>query len=458
MDKKLKLYDHQMTALKKALAHGSFGLFMETGTGKTPVAVSLIKHRSTMWRKLKNEHYITLVVCPLSIIKSVWMKELPKWFPGCKVQNLWHARKKGEDADMTNDVFLINFESATKLPVAFMSRVNQVVIDESSKIKNHKANITEYLHGFRGTIPNWLLMSGTPAPNNLMEYWAQMYLINGSILGDNFYRFRAKNFFTQGWNTYTWLPKKEFSKSIASMLAVQTYAVRKKDCLDLEPQTFQSREYDMAPSQAKAYKQMQQQNIALIKDVKTDNGVPIIGMNELAKIMKLRQITAGFAIDEDGRDYQVSEGKLKLLMKTLEEFPNDHVTIWCQFHWEIKQILDRLGDKAVALYGLVKNQGLKDEAIELYTSGKKQYMVAHPRSAGHGLDFTHSHLNLYFSWSYSYEDDKQSRDRPDRIGQTQSVTNIYLVATKSIDGIMYNAVRRKESMSDAVLKEIHSHA
>lgn len=458
MTKPLKLYDHQLVALKKSLAHSSYGLFMETGTGKTPVAVCNAKHRSIMrWQVFKEKHKV-LVICPLSIIKPVWEKELPKWWPGVKVQNLWRARKQGKSFDMSCDVFLINFESARKLNVAFMSQIHQVIVDESSKIKTFNSKITEYLHNFKGTIKHWLLMSGTPAPNSLLEYWSQMYLINDDILGHNYYRFRAINFYTIGWNKFVWLPKKEFSENIGKLLAKQSYAVRKEDCLDLEPQSFQSREYEMSGQQAKVYKQMLQQNIALIEDAKVLDGVPIVAANELVKIMKLRQITAGFARDEDGIDYQVTDRKLKLLMGTLDEFPNQPVTIWCQFHWEIKKIMGLLGKKAVMLSGLVKNQTLKDQAIEDYVNNRVQYMVAHPKSAAHGLDFTHSWLNVYFSWSYSYEDDKQSRDRPDRIGQTHKVHNIYLVADKSIDGIMYNAIRNKESISNAVLRDIHNHA
>ena len=455
----INLYQHQKDAIARAERFTSYAIFAETGTGKTIIAIEIIKKRFVP----------TLVVCPLSIIESVWMQSLQQFYPESNPINLWKIRKKliGRQDFSANTVGIINYESLKKLPPDFIRSFSFLILDESSKVKDPRSQITEFIAGntsgrrpgIAHLFPYRLIMSGTPAPNTPMEYWSQMAIVDREILDPNFYRFREKHFENPQYSKfakYIWRVKEGHEKLIIDAIRQRSFYISKKECLDLPEQTFTSKTYAMTPEQRTAYVQMKRHSLAEIKDT------AVLGANEVAKIMKLRQITSGFIKTETGEAVFISDGKMKLLEETLDEIGNTPVIIWCQFHYEIERIKALLGDKAVTLYGDMGAQSNKDQAIEDFKSGKAQYLIAHPKSGGMGLTLVNCSYNIYYSMDYSYESLKQSEDRTHRIGQKQNVTYIFLMAAalsdkeKSIDQIIYQAVVKKEGLSDALLKMINS--
>ena len=404
-----------------------------------------------------------LVVCPLSIIESVWMQSLREFYPESKPINLWKVRKRLPDPEEIRNgtIGIINYESLKKLPISFLRQFAQLTLDEVSKIKEPRSQITEFIAGMPApsakrpgiceSFPYRLILSGTPAPNTPMEYWSQMAIVDRSILGENFYRFREAHFYNPSgpYGNYTWLLKPGHDDLIIQAIRAKAFYISKKECLDLPEQNFIIKQYQMEGVQKTAYDQMKKESVAILKNT------AVLGANEIAKIMKLRQITSGFIRTESGEDVFISEGKINLLKETLEEIGNKQAIIWCQFHYEIEKIKSILGDKATTLYGDMGGQANKDKAIEDFKAAKVQYLIAHPKSGGMGLTFAQCSYNIYYSMDYSYESFKQSEDRTHRIGQKENVTYFILQAEKSIDGLIYKAVQKKESMSDALLKLIN---
>lgn len=445
----IELYAHQVEAVTKAstLPNG-IALFMETGTGKTFTAMAIIEERERLlYRKAK-----VLIVCPLSIIESVWLRSLKEHMPNHGAVSM---RTKGW-ANSTGSILVCNFEHFKKIPESILGLLDIIIIDESSKIKSFSAQITKDILTRAGKIPYRIIMSGTPAPNNLLEYWPQVYFIDKSIfnpypkktISQNYYSFRAQNFYSFGFGGYQWAPRKEFKEELPKLLARCSFSARKEECLDLPPQVFQTRYYTMNKEQRTAYDTMVKENIVEFK------GSVVLGANQLAKIMKTRQITSGFLIDATGKTLDVSDGKMNLLREALDEIGSNQVIIWCQFHWEIERIMLELGDKACAMYGN-QSAGEKEDSINDFSSSKKQYLVAHPKTAGHGLNFTNCSYCIYYSLSYSYEEMAQSQDRIHRIGQNKSTTYIYLLAEDSIDDVLYKAIVKKEKISDSILEMIN---
>lgn len=436
--------EHQEAAHRAAEPFNSFAFFMDTGTGKTFVLTRIITEK-TAYEGIKS-----IVVCPLSVIDAVWFPEMKKFSPHLRIVNLWKASKKKKlpNPDIF-DVALINYESLYRLPEAYLRQFQLIGLDESSKMKNPRARVTKFLLKIQDRFKYRYILSATPAPNNPLEYWPQMHFVNPEVLGKSYYGFRARNFNSYGYGGYQWAPKKGFLEKLPQMLSRQSYAVKKRDCLDLPPQTFESRIYTMCGDQRAIYDKLLKDNIAIYKNY------AVLTPNELAQIMKLRQITAGFVISEQGKQIDISTGKLDLLAETLEEIGNNQSIIWCQFHWEVHKIMDMLGDKVIDFYGKTKVNDRTGNR-EAFQRGDFQYLIAHPRTAGHGLNLVNCHYSTHFSGSYSWEEEKQSQDRIDRYGQVNNTTYLHLLAKDSIDGVMYKAQRGKKSMSDAILNMIKS--
>ena len=397
----LKLMAHQQNAVDFVVKNNGIGaLFHDPGCGKTISALATfdaLRVREPILRML--------VICPLSLIQGTWAKEIEKYtdYKWCDIHGVKHQDNKEVEikglyrAIGFSDIFLCNFESLLsnvkkeELEKILLIGTWLVVIDESSKMKNHAAATTEKLLGFwkkgkytkgiKDYCKHRIVMSGTPAPNNEGEYFCQMKFLSDRILGDNFYKFRNHYFqMSRGkevvkgavYNKATLSEmfksgyKYEFNPALKEELYTKMkpwcHMVKAKDCLDLPEQVDEYRMFEMQGEQARVYREMKNEYIAEIKNEITwksnstsgaDHGpfdaVPvespfIVANIILTKMMKLRQITSGFAIDENDQVHTIGKDnpKLDMLLEIVEEVGQEQIIIWGQFKHEIQIIVQEL--------------------------------------------------------------------------------------------------------------------
>lgn len=441
-----KLMQHQKDAIKLAEDEERHLFAHDTGTGKTLVGLELIKQKG-----LK-----TLVVCPLSIIVPAWIEDLEKFHPEMTHINLWKWWQRNRHLDVKtldfalHDVLLVNFETFRSIQHLLKSiDIEMVLIDESSKIKNHKSKITKDLIEFCDDIQFVYLFSGTPAPNTKLEYFSQMRIIDPMLFGKSFYQCRNKYFYSAGYGGYTWLPHKDLEAEFMEKIATCASIVKKSDVLDLPERTFEKRHIQLSPKEKSAYNRMFRDLMAEVE------GEVVVAYNSAVKFMKLRQITSGFLINED-EVLKFGKSKLQELDGLLDEIGNRQAIIWSQFHeeaWQIQQLLSEKNTEVAIVNGLI-TQVQKEINIAGFKSGAIQYLIAHPRSMGHGVTLTNCSDAIYYSLSYSHEEHYQSRDRIYRKGQKNKCTYYYMMVPGSIDKVIFDAVRRKEKIEDAVFSYI----
>jgi len=436
------LYDHQRKGKDFILGLGGSGaLFMEIGTGKTLTALSIYKDL-----REKEPDLRMLVICPISLINAAWGEDIKKFtdFTYCNL------REGVKDAN----IYIINYESYSLERYQRLIndlRVDMVVLDESSKIRNPKARITKTLLYNRSNFRYRVCMSGTPAPNSPEEYWSQMKFCSPA-LPDSFYRFR--NLYMKldrnGYSLDFVHPKKlgeMFRKGFKYVLKdndsfmneIKPYCfwAKKSECLDLPETVDVIREVTLSASQMAVYRDMKRHMVAEI-------GNKVVMANvALTKLMKLRQISSGFAIDSNGDATEIADNaKINELLSTLEEIGDKQVIIWVQFHKEVEMISKHLKSYST-LYSLTKD---RDQSIDDFKSCRTQYLLAHPKSGGHGLTFTNCDTMIFFSIDYSFEGVEQARGRIHRPGQTNKCTYIYLLAKGTLDYDIKLALDKKESL------------
>jgi SNF2 family DNA or RNA helicase len=450
-----ELYQHQQHGLDLG-KQGNRAFFWECGTGKTLLALHLIRYHK------QRESTPALVVCPLSIIQPAWIADCRRFTPELTIRSLWAKTPAQRRQALTEDadIYVTNFVGLKLLYSDLLKKHFRVlIVDESSKMKNPKSQITKSLLSlagvhFRGSrfrcsapIPQRYCLSGTPAPNDESEYWGQIKFITGpggKCLNDNFYAFRGKYFYAipighTGQNIWKFRSsmRSEFERAIAPV----THVVRKRDCLDLPEKIQEVRQVQLSTPERAAYNQFKNDLVLRFEDVQ------VLGTTALTEVMKLRQLSSGFAYGEDHSIARTGESKLKELKAVLEEIGPHQAIIWVQFRAEIEQLEKALPDAVTLWSGTVDHQ----VSIEGFQSGRARYLIANPAAAGHGLTFTNCHYAVYFSLSYSYELFKQSQERIHRIGQRQSCTYIYLLAADTIDEVLLTALRRKRHVSDLTL-------
>ena len=443
---------HQRKAIYLGILFGSYALFMETGTGKTLCAIQLAEYWGVP----------AMIMSPLQTLEAVWVREIEKWSKLTKVI-LWENIK---EIHKQYDMYILNYEHFKKIskkyPELIEKRVQAIIVDESSKLKHHDTSITQTVLEYTEKVPHRLCLTGTPAPNNLLEYWGQMAFINPEILSGHtksgFYKFRNTYFVSTGYEGYQFVPGPGSKEAIIKKISEQAFSVRKADCLDLPERVYEERIVYMDKVQEAAYDEMFKENVLEFE------GHTSIGVNQLAKIMKLRQITSGFIIDVRGMPILISRNTVDALIALLEEIPEDEkVVVWCQFHWEIEHLKHEFGDKAVTLYGgmTVKE---KKEALYLFEEDKDiRIMLAHPITGGKGLNWQNicSHM-IWFCLSYSQEDWSQANDRIYRDGQDNKCTYYILIAEKpnqetkkkaqTIDRVIYKVLQDKSDLSNECME------
>ena len=340
--------------------------------------------------------------------------------------------------------------------------VNGVVVHNSSKMKSVTSAITRSLLAMAGIklrkrggrvypvnhiIPNRYCLSGTPAPNSDLEYYAQLKFITGpgdECFSDNFYSFRR--LYAYGIplgvsGQQIWKPIPSMRSNLLEAMKPYTDVVRIEDVLDLLPQKHIVRTVDLTTPERVAYDTFKNDLVLRFKDE------TVLASTALVAVMKLRQLTSGFMYGNDGLHW-IGNTKLNELLEVLEEIGGNKVLIWANFREEI-EMLNKAIPGSKTLYGGTKD---KNDSIEDFRDGDCKVLIANPMSAAHGLTFTNCYYNILFSLSYSYEYYEQLIHRTYRYGQKEGVIYYYIIAKNSIDEVVYNAVQSKGDMSSAALQ------
>jgi len=451
--KRYTLYAHQHLILEPSLK-ASHLVAAEPGTGKTLVGIELAKHfKAHPIRTGK-----TLVVTQLSLVESAWMEDLKKFAPELKVANLWastpaNRKKVCNDALKRNvDIMIVNFEGFKKLmPWLAAQRFDALIIDESSALKSPKTDITKSLVAFSYGVPRSYPMSGTPMPNSALDIYHQVQIVKPGLLGHNFYQFRARFFQPTGYQGYQWKIIPGCLEQI--MQTIQPYAsfIKKEDCLDLPPKVFTVRKHVMSPELRRAYDQLIRDKLLPLVE-----GHAVMALNVLSEIMKLRQLTSGWAYDEQKQVHNFSPGKLNLLTEVVEELGANQAIIWVQFRHDATKLKNELGARATVAIGGMNPTDLKF-ALDEFRAGRYQFLIAHPQCVGHGVTLVNASYAIYYGLSYSLEEFLQSQDRIHRIGTPRKCTYISLLAEDSIDEVIYAALNRKEQMANAALSYLRAY-
>lgn len=460
-------YGHQKKAWALAVICRTFGFFLDPGLGKTAVMIELMR--------IRQRRTPTLVIMPATLVQSTWIPELRQWGPELTYINL---QDSPELASQYADVYLLNREKLARNPEYYYQslrhRIGRIIIDESSMMKDPETSTAEALHKYFGTVPERYLLSGTPAPNGPHEYWAQIHLIRPGLLPVRYAEYMKEYFSQKHRNKYQ--IKAGCMEIVMERISSCSISMRKEDCLDLPEKRFIEK-WVKLPDTAEcpcreAYNQLKaklRQEIFQLKEKGHQGG------SMFAQIMKLREITSGFIVTyyfEPGMDNKtglptkirksrwnfVSKHKYDILAELLEEIGNRQVVIWMNFIEDFKmlyQLFPHLKEKIGYIYGEVTSQEVRANTINLFRTGRLQYIAANPASLGHGVTLINPANPcsdvIYFDLDYSLEKFEQSQDRVHRIGQTRSVNYYSILCEDTIDEAIWSRLKaKKEVLSEAM--------
>jgi SNF2 family DNA or RNA helicase len=473
--------EHQRRALKKAWKKKDFALFWEMGTGKTFTAINLAAGRYN-----QDKIDALLIICPTPI-KLVWESELENWCPvDYKVQVLVAGRESQKQAK----IFAKEKLDALKVLVVGIEALSQgkawevakefavlnttmMVADESSRLKNHKANRTKRAITIADHCAYRMILTGTPITQGVEDLFGQFQFLNPGILGTNsFVIFRRRYCVTRkikigekiinGKLRQITVPKITGYIRLNDLFdRVRPYAdvVKKEDVLDLPPKVYQR--VVVEPTDEQLY---------LIDELKESfevehGGEILMAETILERLTRFQQIIGGhfpFNLEDGGFDVKPIEGKnpkLDALLEILDEIGDDtKVIIWTRFKPESRliksSISTQFGEEAIASFTGDDDEDSRKDAVKRFMHGNARFMISSPQLGGMGQTWTAATLVIYYSNSFSYEDRKQSEDRAHRKGQNESVTYIDIEANHHYDQIILKAIKTKQDVASMVDKNL----
>ena len=179
LNPEITLFAHQNQGVHFMNAGDGNVLFGDTmGLGKTLQSLS--------WAVMNDQKRV-LVVCP-KVVRRTWCQEAEKFFPGVfggKTRELVSKDLKKHGMPDLSEVQLasVNYESVEKfLPAIEAAGFDAIVIDESHRIKNPKAKVTQTLMGIRDLFEHRILLSGTAIKNKRSELATQIEYVRPGFL------------------------------------------------------------------------------------------------------------------------------------------------------------------------------------------------------------------------------------------------------------------------------------
>lgn len=461
------LWEHQSKAVAKSDSCPDMALFMDVGTGKTRTQIEIIRKIFNR----RNNYVDTLIVCPSSVVPN-WKIEIQKYskIPASKIILLNDSMSLVERGEcyLNNGpcVFVVNCEAFAF--DSFVSRVLKkppaiLIVDESHRFKNFTAKRTKALLKLTNLIEklpekNRFILTGSPVVNDHLDLFSQFYILDaGRTFGTNYYAFRATYFapiakkVSAQRTILEWKPKVGIEAQLKALMSAKTVIAKKDECLDLPPLIHVDVEVSLGKEQEKAYKEMKRDFLAV-----TESGVGVAQI-ALTKMLRMSQILSGFLKLDDSSIHHFKENpRAQVLSDLLEDItPSEKVIVWSIFHEDfttIKKICEKLGLKYAEVTGLVKD---KQKELDMFENDPEcRVMIASQAAGGTGINMIAASAAIYYSRGYNFEHDLQSEARNYRGGSERhkKVTRYNLVARKTIDEIIAEALRNKKDLSTNILE------
>lgn len=421
-----KPHGYQRYAEEFIITHPEAGLFLDMGLGKTVTTLTAIS--KLMWDIGK-----VLVIAPKRPALDTWPEELGKWdhLKGLTYSVVMGTVKQREAALLHDaDIYIINRENVVWLVNQYKRKpwpFDCVVMDELSSFKSSKAQRFRALKRVRPQIRRIIGLTGTPAGNGLMDLWAECYLLDGGkALGRTITGYRDQ-YFTPGRRNgmviYDWNLRKGAHEQIMDKLKPLCISMKTEDFLSLPDRITIERTFTLSAKSMKQYKQLERDLLLCV------DGETIDAVNAAALNTKLQQISSGAVYADDGSVKVLHDERLDALDQIIEEAQGENVLVFYAFRHELDRLKERYPE-AVEIREL--------GAIADWKAGKIRLLLAHPASAGHGLNLqSGGHISVWFGLTTSLELYQQALKRLHRQGQTKTCKNFVLMAKGTYDERIY---------------------
>lgn len=441
-----KAHEYQKLAIEHVMDNPRSGLFLDMGLGKGSITLSAIVRLFDNFEISK-----VLVIGPKLVAEQTWPAEISKWdhtkhLTVSKIVGSPNQRLKA--LQKPADIYTVSRDNVAWL-VEVLNRggwdFDFLVIDELSSFKNAASQRFKALKKVCYLSDRCVGLTGTPAPNSLMDLWSQLYLLDqGQRLGKTITAYREA-YFSKNYSGFGYAIKKQYESLIHSKINDICISMTALDHLDMPERMDIFKEINL--SRFDQYLEFKRQEV-----LRLEEGKDITPVNAAALYSKLLQFANGAVYDADKNYHIVDNTKLDLLEEMVEELQGEPLLVFYSFQSDKERILARI-KKAVAM----PSKG-GAEMIDKWNRKEIQVLIAHPASIGHGLNMQDG--GRYMAWfglPWSLELYQQAVKRLDRQGQKFSVMNNMLIAKGTVEEVVKQKLADKTVTQDDLMTALKSY-
>jgi hypothetical protein len=461
-------YEFQKRGFEKTKDLELSALFMDTGTGKTKMAIDKTVY---LWCK----HLVDgLLVMTKKGVHEQWIDEqlpdhVPKNIP--VIAHAWSGMKTVSEQRAFEQflrvkdklkVFAINIDGiSTKGGFAAIEKFIEsmgghlyALVDESQDISDPESRRGKTLDMIRDAVKYRSILSGTPIPANLEAVWGQFHFLDVDIIGHKYKTAFRKDYCNMVPNGFGGekIHSHKNLKGFYSRIDAVTFRATKEDELDLPPKVYKKEVFQLTDKQRKIYDKLREDFIA-----KLDSGKVASVEHAATLIMRLQQIACGFIVDEDGDVEYLDNPRIERAVNLDEEIGiKEKKIFWCRFKEDYIALKKAFGSRAVDYVGATSDADRsRNKALFLDKNSGKDIFISNPAAGGTGLNLQgECAYAIYYSNSFNAVHRWQSEDRIYRIGTHKTTFFIDMVASRTVDLRVLQNLKQKKEFSQLVLDDI----
>jgi len=434
LEPKYKAFPYQEEATDFVASRQYAAIFHEQGLGKTKIAIDV------MLRWLEQEEVDTVLVFTKKGLVANWVREFNMH---CQLTPLVVSENSTNNYYVFTTptrLVLSHFEAAKKEIRRFKawlsSRRVGVIIDESAKIKNPEAELTQAFFELSPFFEKRVIMTGTPVANRPYDLWAQVYFLDGGAsLGTDFKGFKRETDLTadlrhdsQAFETYQ-------RRLEGINERIKSFSIREtKDGgrIVLPSKEFRRIECDWEPAQFELYRQVREELRALV--VRDGQLIEDDQESILKRLLRLVQIASNPGIIDES--YTAEPGKFEPLYDLITDITRagEKAIVWTNFNDNCDWLVKKL--KSFGAHPLNGKMSMerRNAVIKWFLENPEdQVLVATPGAAKEGLTLTVANHVIFYDRTYSLDDYLQAQDRIHRVSQTRTCYVYNMLMVDSVD-------------------------
>jgi SNF2 family DNA or RNA helicase len=377
-----------------------------------------------------------LIVCQKSQI-DYWIDHIKTFYPEYEVLDLTCRKNIPKFLHITDFfkhvkymVGIINYDLIWHRPELSDITNMSLILDESSLIQNEKAKRTKFILKLKPD--NVILLSGTPTSGKYENLWSQCKLLGWNITKSLYWsQFINTVLMDIGGCKFKMVDKRHPYKNVERLKTKLrehgAVFMKTEEVIQLPEQNF----IEIKVNTPSAYKKFMADGITTV------DGIQLIGDTALTKRLYARQIVS-----------QYNKNKLDAVRDLLES-TSDRIIIFYNFNdelYQLRKLCAELKRPVSIVNGTVKD-------IANFSKYDHAVLLGQYQAASMGLNLQQANKIIYFSLPERSELFEQSKKRIHRIGQAKPCFYYILIAKNSVDGMILNALKRKQDFTDELFRE-----